>query len=196
MNNKVLYGVITLLLTIIGYQFKTRNTGVQIVRTVDTLTVYMPVHDTIYAKPKIIKSKPDTMWMTVFERVPDTNYKKLYAQYTSLGAEHYKLNVYEGRHSIGAYGNIVIRDSVFANKIVGSELFTDIYIPEKRIVVKEPAAPTSYFYLGPKLTASTRSFGGHISALYKSKRERVVGVSVGWDGVMQYGLSYHWKLKL
>lgn len=192
----MLYGVITLLLTIIAFQFKNRNTGVETVTRVDTLTVYMPVHDTFYAKPKIIKTKPDTIWLTRVERVPDTGYAGLYKQYVALGSEHYKLNIFENRFPIGTYGNIVIKDSVFANKIVGTDLFTDIYIPEKRIVVREPAPPSSYFYLGPKLTASTRSFGGHVSALYKSKKERIVGVSVGWDGVMQYGLSYHWKLKL
>lgn len=196
MKDKVLYGVITFLLSFIVYQFNNRNSLSVVETKTDTLVVYQTVRDTVRLKPRIIYSEPDTVWLTVVEHAPDTNYQRLLAQYRKLGDMHFKLNVFENRFKIGEFGTGVVTDTIAANQVIGSNVMLDFYLPEKRVIIREPLPPASYFYLGPRVTASTRSLGLHVGALYKTKNERIFSASVGWDGVMQYGAGYYWKLKL
>lgn len=196
MKDKVLYSVITFLLTFIVYQFKSRNDLAVVQTKTDTLVVYQTVHDTLRLKPRIIRSKPDTVWLTVIEHAPDTNYRKLLAQYKKLGDQHFRINVFENRFKLGEYGTAVVTDTVAANQVIGSYVFTEFNIPERRVIIREPLPPTSHLYLGPVLSASSQSLGVHLGALYKTKNERVFSASVGYNGVMQYGVGYYWKLKL
>lgn len=194
MKNKFFYVVIGLLLSVIVYQFKTRNGGEGVQIQTDTLYVQTTVHDTIYSKPRIIKSKPDTVWQSVY--VPDTNYNVLVKQYEALGNQLFATNVFQNKYSLGAAGSISVTDTVKENKLIGSSYLADLILHEKTVVVREQAPPASYFYLGPMVTASSHSFGGHLGLLYKSKKEQILGAHVGWNGWMQYGLGYYWKIKL
>lgn len=196
MKDKVLYGVITFLLSFIVFQFNNRNTLSVVQTKTDTLVVYQTVHDTIRLKPRIIYSKPDTIWLTVIEHAPDTNYQRLLAQYRKLGDLHFKLNVFENRFKLGEYGTAVVTDTIAANQVIGSHVFTEFNIPERRVIIREPLPPMSHLYLGPVISASSKSLGLHLGALYKTKKERVFSASVGYNGVMQYGMGYYWKLKL
>lgn len=197
--NNFLYLVIGVLLVIVLLQRCEGNTpetppGPKI----DTVIKYITVHDTVKGKIKYIKGETDTSWITLIEYVPDSNYPRLLQQYKALGGRHFKTNIYKTRFPI-KYGSAQVTDSIFGNELVNSSLELDVVFPEKTITIVKPAPPVRQLYVGTFLTGDKKDFINSINVglLYKDKKDKVFGVSLGYNnvGTIQYGASSYWKIK-
>lgn len=195
--NNLLYIVIGVLIAVVLLQ-KCSGGDPQIVSKIDTVIKYVKVHDTIKIKPEYIKGETDTSWITLIQYVPDTNYSKLLQQYKALGGYHFTRNTYKTKFPI-KYGVATVTDTVFGNELISSKLELDVVFPEKTITIVNPAAPVRQFYAGTFLTGDKKDFinSVNIGLLYKDKKDKIFGLSVGYNnvGTIQYGVSSYWKIK-
>lgn len=164
---------------------------------IDTLTVYKEVHDTVKGKTKFVKGETDTLWSTVTEYVPDTSYPKLLGQYKKLGNEYFEQRVFETEFALGEYGSAKITDSISTNTLISSKIAYNLNIPEKTITIREHLPPTRQLYVGTSIFGNPKSYitGVSVGALYKDKKDKIFGASVGYDGQIVYGVSSYWKIK-
>lgn len=184
-------GILSLFIYLIKNQ---KPCDTQIVTKTDT--VYVTVHDTIRTKPVVIRQKPDTVWLTTVEYKPDTSYAGLLEQYKNLADSHFSTRIYQNKHKLGSFGWATVTDTVVKNSLIGSEFIADITVPTKTTIIDRIPAPTRSLSLGPVVTGGPTYFGGHLGALYKDKKDRTLGVTVGWHNQFQVGVGYYWKIKL
>lgn len=192
-----LIAVIAILMLIILVQ-RTDTKPVKEVPKVDTVIVEIPVHDTIPGKPKIIKVKGDIQWRDSIQFKADTNYARLLKQYDSLGDLYFSEHIYKTDYKLGTYGTASVLDTIVANMVIGNGLSYNLTIPEKTITIVEPAKPVRQLYIGGSIFGNSPSpvKAAYIGTLYKDRKDRVFGLSVGYDGTqVVYGVSSYWKIK-
>lgn len=196
---KLPYIAIIILLLIILFQNRSCKSPIPAPK-IDTVTVYIPVKDTItIEKPVLIATKKDTVWMKKEENTPDSTYQGLLNQYTELGNRYFTTNVFQNRFKISDYGSITVTDSVYGNWLINSSIFTDLNIPITTITIEKPVTPKNQFYTGVtftgnKITPLTAVYG---NLLLKTKKDKIYAVSIGWDGERtNYAFSLYWKIKL
>ena len=199
-TNILLLAIIALLLVTVFQYKKIRDIEALPTKT-DTVVEIIEIHDTIKTpgKIKFVKGETDTLWLTEIEYMPDPEHEKLLRQYMVLGNKHFAKNSFETRFPVGEYGVAILRDTVMENKLVGSGLELDVIFPTKIVTVRHPAPPVSQVYIGTSLTGDKKDFinSVNVGALYKDKKDRIFGVSVGYNGAghLQYGISSFVKIK-
>lgn len=166
---------------------------------VDTVTNYIEVHDTVPGKPKLVKViDVDTVFYPKIEYLPHPDYDILLTQYENLIVKHFSKNVFQTTVPI-KYGIATIIDTVTENKSIGNQLILDVMFPEKIITITKPAPPTRQYYLGTIGSLTKQDFLNSISVggLYKDKKDRIFGASIGINGSgnLQYGISSYIKIK-
>lgn len=196
MNKTAVILIILALIAVNLIQYRGCKEEVVAPPRIDTVTKYVEIHDTFYSKPKYIKGETDTLWMVDVEYLPDTNYPKLLEQYISLGNKHFSKNIYSTKFPIH-YGTITVNDTVFSNKSIGVGLSIDVVFPEKTITIVKPAPLKKEFYVGSIVTVGNKLSGNsiNIAGLYKDKKNRIFGTSVGWNGNLQIGMSTYIQIK-
>lgn len=191
--NKFLLFIIGILLVVIVLQ-KCQKDRIEIVNTtsVDTLIEYNTILDTVVFTPILDHSRIDTFWQTTY--APDTSYDKLLDQYISLGNEHYDTNVYITPFPI-KYGNVTVTDTVYANKLLHTNITYNINVPETTIVKYFiPEEKNEYF-----ITSSVESIPSvSIGLMVRNKKDNMYGLKIGTDlkGHTFYGVNTMWKIKL
>ena len=164
---------------------------------IDTVISYIHVHDTVPGKSITrIKTNLDTLWIDSIEYVPNPNYAELLAQYKELGDKFFTKSVYSTLFNV-KYGVVKVIDTITNNKLVGNRLELDLQIPEKTITIVKPAPPVREVYLGTIATGDRSSFinGVSVGGLYKDKKDKIFGASLGYNGKIQYGVSLYYKIK-
>lgn len=166
---------------------------------VDTVINYVKVHDTIPGKPKLIRViDKDTIFYPKIEYLPHPDYDILLDQYQRLASKHFVTKIFETKFPI-KYGYATIIDTVTENKLVGNNLILDVEFPEKIVTVTKFAPPTRQYYIGTIGTLTTQNFLNSVSigGLYKDKKDRIFGASIGINqtGNIQYGVSSYIKIK-
>lgn len=166
---------------------------------VDTVINYVEVHDTVPGKPRLVKIiDKDTVFYPKIEYLPHPDYDILLDQYQRLAAKHFVTKVFETKFPI-KYGFARVIDTVAENKVVGNDLILDIDIPERIIKVTQPAPPSRQYYVGTIGTLTKEDFLNSVSigGLYKDKKDRIFGASIGINesGKIQYGVSSYIKIK-
>lgn len=164
----------------------------------DTVIKEVVIHDTVPGKPKLIKIKGDVQWKDSIQFKADTNYARLLKQYDSLGDLYFSEHIYKTDYKLGTYGTASVLDTIVANMVVGNSLSYNITIPEKIVTIIEPAKPVRQLYIGGSIFGNSPSpvKAAYIGTLYKDRKDRVFGLSVGYDGTqVVYGLSSYWKIK-
>jgi hypothetical protein len=158
----------------------------------DTVIIYNTIKDTVVFTPILEHSRIDTFWQITY--APDTSYDKLLEQYINLGNNHYDTNVYVTPFPI-KYGNITVTDTVYANKILRTNISYNLNIPETTITKTIfPEKKNEYF-----ITSSVETFpSASIGLMMKNKKDDMYGVKVGTDfkGRTFYGITSMWKIKL
>lgn len=158
------------------------------------------VHDTIVVqgKPKLTKSKADTVWMTIPTYVPDTNYHKLLVQYRTLGNKYFRKNSYTTKFNLGKFGYVSVLDTIVADTLKSSTLRPNLTIPVVTINNETTLPPHRQLYAGG-------GFGGNanfpinsinLGTIYKDRKDRMYGMMLEYDGHVQYKLNRYWKIKL
>jgi hypothetical protein len=205
MKNSVTLLIIGTLLAIIVIQ-KACTPSVEkpkIDTVVVTKIVYVPVHDTVYATPKVItRILPGKVLPPQY--LPDTNYVALKKQYQRLVIEHLSKNIYEDKLILDTLGNIIIRDTTQFNKLGKRSYELNLRIP-KRIdsvyvtnTVLAPPKRQVYLGIGANATRTLGTFGLRGSMLYKDKKDNIFSpsVTVNTNGSIIYGIDTYFKIKL
>jgi hypothetical protein len=201
MKNSFPYIIIGVLITIIVLQWKQciSPPPKEIVR-IDTVVKITEIRQIIPAETLFIASERDTMWKESIIYVPDSTYKGLLRQYEALGNQHFATNYYESKFPIEDYGYVKVRDTIKANRLMGTGMETFLNIPERMITIQEYLPPTSEMYIGGGTSINQMSvlnsiyFGG----LYKNKKNNMFGVNVSYSPQqgISYGVSYYTKLNI
>jgi hypothetical protein len=206
MKNVLPYIALVIMVVIILIQnqgcFDPKNTLAQdTIVKYDTLIVYKYITDTVPGKPVYIKTKVDTsVWIKRDELKPDTTYFGLLSQYKKLGNNHFSTNFFKTEFPIADYGTITVSDSIRENKLIHSELITNLNIPTTTITVEKeiPQVPKRQLFVGTTLTGNQIN---PISGVYgglqlKTKNDRLYGLSIGYNGTIQYGGSFYFPIKI
>lgn len=160
------------------------------------LTVYDTIHDTVQGKPIYIGGETDTIWQTDPTWVPASKYEDLLKQYIALGERYFKRNDYKTIFEI-QYGKITVFDTLKQNELVGTNLISDIIVPEKIITITKTSPPSRQIYVGGGIIGNPDDLvnGGFVGGLYKDRKDRVFGANVIYDDGIKYSVSSYWKIK-
>lgn len=167
---------------------------------IDTVIVHEVIKDTVTIKiPVPIASIPDTIWLKKEENTPDTTYKGLLNQYKELGNRYFTTNVFKNNFEIEDYGYVTVIDSIYGNWLMSSSLITDLDVQYPEITIERKNPPVTQFYTGitftgTKITPLTAVYGNF---LLKTKKDRIYGAAIGWDGKNTvYSFSLYYKIRL
>lgn len=156
-------------------------------------------YDTVVKKAMVItKVIHDTLPP---EYIADPMYDSLKVQYQELVKEHLAKNIYEDTFKIGSLGQLIVYDTVKANKLGVRSYMADYKIPVIRdsiFITKTVQAPKKgELYIGGGF-ASNRSFANstQLGVLYKTKNDKIIGGYVTLMPGMQvgYGVQSYWRL--
>lgn len=197
--NKLLTGIILVLVLYVAFS---KNGCTPKHQKSDTLIVHdttWSVHDSlIYSKPlpgKIVYMPPTV------EYLADTNYARLKEQYDSLLKEFFALKTYYDTVRLDTLGYVSVIDSVQKNAIVGRSFHTNYKIPTVTVTktITHYAPPTSALFFGGGVEGNKTLgvTGANVGILYKSKKDKIVGLNVGSTIGQQltFGISSYWKIK-
>jgi hypothetical protein len=200
MKIKFNYLVIGILVAIIFLQ-RSCN-GEQVSSTpepiVTTDTIWKTTHDTVYKNVTVLKKeyiKPEGEQYTSGETIDTCK-----VRFENLLKEHLVRTVYSDTLTLDSLGTIVVRDTVWLNKLYGTRSYTKNYkIPFVTKTITKPEPPKRQMYLGGNLFGNANSMQGVTPGLlYKNKKDQIYQVNVGinFDGTITYGLGAYWKIKL
>lgn len=193
---KLSYIVIIILFLVIFFQNRSCQPPEPITK-MDTIYVYKHIRDTIRIdSPVYISGRIDTIWLD--KNPPDTTYEGLLNQYTLLGNQHFKYNVFKSTFPVSDYGTVSVTDTIYGNWLMSSNFETDLKIPTTTITVEKETPPKNEFYTGGSITLDKYNpFSGiYGGIIYKDKKDKLYGINIGYNGNIQYGLSYYTKIKL
>jgi hypothetical protein len=200
MKIKFNYLVIGILVAIIFLQ-RSCN-GEQISSTpepiITTDTIWKTTHDTVYKKVNIIKKEYIKLQSEQYTSGETIDTCK--ARFENLLKEHLVRTVYSDTLQLDSLGTIVVRDTVWLNKLYGKRQYIKDYkIPFVTKTITKPTPPKRQMYIGGNLFGNANSMQGVTPGLlYKNKKDQIYQVNVGinFDGTITYGLGAYWKIKL
>ena len=164
----------------------------------DTVIEYLQVHDTIPGKPIFLKAKKDTIWRDSIQYKPDTSYAGLLKQYNSLDDKYFTEHIFKTDYKLGTYGTASVFDTIVANMIIGNSIAYNVTIPEKIVTITKTLPAVRQFYIGGCVFGNQLNpiNSAHLGLLYKDRKDRIFGASVGYNGQIVYEFSTYWKIKL
>jgi hypothetical protein len=200
MKIKFNYLVIAILVAIIFLQ-RSCN-GEQISSTpepiITTDTIWKTTHDTVYKKVSVIKKEYIKLKGEQYTSGETIDTCK--ARFENLLKEHLVRTVYSDTLKLDSLGTIVVRDTVWLNKLYGKrEYIKDYKIPFVTKTITKPTPPKRQMYIGGNLFGNANSMQSITPGLlYKNKKDQIYQVNVGinFDGTITYGLGAYWKIKL
>ncbi len=161
-------------------------------------TVYKDIVKT--ETKKVTVYKKDTQYIREPWMVPDTNYAALKKQYEDLVNRYAVKNIYRDTIYIDSIGMVILTDTVRKN-LLAERMYNHKYkIPTITVTKTVPLPPKRQVFIGGAIGATYPVAISSVQAgtLFKDKKDRVFGLSVGLDtrGVLTYSLSYYWKISL
>jgi len=198
--NKLLTGIIVVLVFYVAFS---KNGCSPRHQKSDTLTVHdttWSVHDTTIYKTLKGKVLHDTI-ATPPEYIADTNYPKLLAQYNDLLKKYMALVEFKDTIRLDTLGYVAITDTVNQNNIKGRSVRSNYKIPTititNTITHYAPLKAALFFGGGVEGNQTLGVTGANVGILYKSKKDKIVGINVGSNIGQQltFGISSYWKIK-
>jgi len=198
--NKLLTGIIVVLVFYVAFS---KNGCSPRHQKSDTLTVHdttWSVHDTTIYKTLKGKVLHDTI-ATPPEYIADTNYPKLLAQYNDLLKKYMALVEFKDTIRLDTLGYVAITDTVNQNSIKGRSVRSNYKIPTititNTITHYAPLKAALFFGGGVEGNQTLGVTGANVGILYKSKKDKIVGINVGSNIGQQltFGISSYWKIK-
>jgi hypothetical protein len=162
-------------------------------------TVWIKKESTTTSKPQIIQSIPFPVNSYTKEYIADTNYNKLVLQYQALVAKFLATNIQKDSLRIDSIGYIKITDTVSSNLVRARQINYKFKYPiiKETITIIPPPKTQVFWGIGiqgnkQQLNQFTTSF------LLKNKKDQVFGIQAGIspNGIVNYGVSTFWKIKL
>lgn len=165
---------------------------------ITTDTIWKTTHDTVYKNVTIVKEeyiKPEGEQYNSGETIDTCK-----ARFQNLLKEHIVRRVYSDTLKLDSLGTIVVRDTVWLNKLYGKRSYTKDYkIPFVTKTIIKPEPPKRQLYIGGNLFGNTNSIQSITPGLlYKNKKDQIYQVNVGisTNGDIIYGVGGYWKIKL
>lgn len=159
-------------------------------------TVWVHVKDTVYTKPKIVYTKPDTVIDTTY--LPNPDYGKLKEQYRDLLTKYFNTNVTKDTLKIDSIGHVYVTDWVWKNQIESRKYTYDIKFPVIKETITPPVKTRNQLYIGGSLQGNFTNPINQINAglLLKNKKDQIFGLYTGMnmEGQLQYGIQSYWKI--
>lgn len=203
MKDKVVFGIICLLISIIFLQ--RACTEITTVKPVaDTVTVV----DTFYVtKDSLIFSKPKLIKVVVPQYLPaeykaDTSYSGLFKQFDELVTKHTVKNIYQDSLYIDSLGYVMLTDTVQFNQLKNRSSYYNFKIPhiKETVTITKEAPAVRQVYVGGAISTSKtfNAYNAQLGILYKTKQDQLFGpvVSFNTSGQLMYGIQLYWKIKL
>lgn len=168
----------------------------EIITKIDTVFVYK--QGVIYTKPVLVKSISPNKEEVDTRFTPNKNYEELLKQYNSLAYKYLTKNIECDSILIDSLGYAKIIDTIKENSIQGRKFEYHLKIPEiTKTIIMTPEKKREV-YLGGELKGQNLQQINYIGAslLYKTKKDKFLGISAGLNNYNQvnYGVSYHFKL--
>ena len=193
--------VAALLLFIIFREFGCSGSGSGVPGKPDTTVIHdtsWQKYDTVvYKKVKITETIHDTIPV---EYTPHEMYDSLKVQYEELAKSYLAKNIYKDTFSIPQIkGLIVVNDTVKNNELIGRSWTADYMLPtaKETITITKPAKLKRQLFIGGSIIGSkTQMQSINAGLMYKTKKDRMIGLSAGINPQLQpqMGLSLYWKL--
>jgi hypothetical protein len=165
---------------------------------VTTDTIWKTTHDTVYKNVTVLKKEYIKLQGEQYTSGETIDTCK--ARFQNLLKEHLVRTVYSDTLKLDSLGTIVVRDTVWLNKLYGKrEYIKDYKIPFVTKTITKPEPPKRQMYVGGNLFGNSNSMQGVTPGLlYKNKKDQIYQVNVGinFDGTITYGLGAYWKIKL
>lgn len=172
---------------------------------------YPPTSDTTIIRDTLWEKHDTTIYkkMTVHDVIHDTlpvqylpspMYDELLVQYNEMVEEFLAKNIYLDTITVsGTAGNILVKDTVQYNKLGGRSYVSSISIPKitETVTINNYAPPRRSLFIGGGLSANKTAFQLlDAGLLYKTKKDKIYGVSVGIGQDLKpvYGGRLYWKL--
>ena len=196
---KLSYLVIIVLVVIIILQRSCSEKHVNDV-SVKTDTIWKHTNDTVYKDVKIVEKifvKPENV-----NYYPGETIDTCKARFQNLLKEHLVRTVYSDTLKLDSLGTIVVRDTVWINKLYGKRSYTKNYkIPEvtKTITITKQEEPKRQLYVGLNAFANRNDITAFSPGfIYKTKKDHIYQASIGvsFDGTITYGFGTYWKIKI
>jgi hypothetical protein len=165
---------------------------------ITTDTIWKTTHDTVYKKVSVIKKEYIKLKGEQYTSGETIDTCK--TRFENLLKEHLVRTVYSDTLQLDSLGTIVVRDTVWLNKLYGKrEYIKDYKIPFVTKTITKPTPPKRQMYIGGNLFGNANSMQSITPGLlYKNKKDQIYQVNVGinFDGTITYGLGAYWKIKL
>ena len=165
---------------------------------ITTDTIWKTTHDTVYKKVSVIKKEYIKLKGEQYTSGETIDTCK--TRFENLLKEHLVRTVYSDTLKLDSLGTIVVRDTVWLNKLYGKrEYIKDYKIPFVTKTITKPTPPKRQMYIGGNLFGNANSMQSITPGLlYKNKKDQIYQVNVGinFDGTITYGLGAYWKIKL
>lgn len=199
-KTNITYYLISLLVLIIILQRSCGNLNQNsiIKETVKTDTVWIKTNDTVFKTVDIVSKEYIPIKEIKYLSSNDIDTCK--SRLDNLLKDHLVRTVYSDTIKLDSLGTIVVKDTVWLNKLHGKrEYIKDYKIPFVTKTITKPTPPKRQMYIGGNLFGNANSMQSITPGLlYKNKKDQIYQVNVGinFDGTITYGLGAYWKIKL
>ena len=164
--------------------------------TVKLDTVWRETKDTVFKTVKIINTKYIPLKEDKYTVSNDCDSCK--TRFENLLKDHLVRTVYADTIKLDSLGTIVVKDTVWLNKLYGKrEYIKDYKIPFVTKTITKKEDPRRQMYIGGNTFIGT---SGLLTPglIYKDRKDRVyqANIGVGFDGSINYGFGMYWKINL
>jgi hypothetical protein len=165
---------------------------------ITTDTIWKTTHDTVYKKVSVIKKEYIKLQGEQYTSGETIDTCK--TRFENLLKEHLVRTVYSDTLKLDSLGTIVVRDTVWLNKLYGKRQYIKDYkIPFVTKTITKPTPPKRQLYFGGSIFGNTNSLQAITPGLlYKNKKDQVYQANIGlnFDGTITYGFGAYWKIKI
>ncbi len=163
-------------------------------------TQWIPLTDTIYAKPLIFKSGRDTILERTIEYIPSEDYGELVAQFEKLKQDLFTKNEYVDSFKVDSFGTVKVIDTIQRNKVLGRSYVSNLKLPVITNTITHYPKPKKQVYVGGGVMGNPTTLvnGAELGVLYKDKKDRMFGAGVQKqfdNSPISYQLSTYFKIK-
>lgn len=196
-QNRIPYYLIVSLIAIIILQRSCSNNIVEEPKeTIVTDTIWKTTKDTVFKTVNAVKTEYITIDKEEYK--PGESIDTCKTRFNNLLKEHLVRTVYSDTLRLDSLGTVVIRDTVWLNKLYGKREYTKNYkIPFVTKTITKKEDPKRQLYVGGNAFMNNTILLTP-GLIYKDKKDRVfqANVGIGFDGSINYGIGTYWKIKL
>jgi hypothetical protein len=197
-KNNISYWLIATLIAIILLQRSCNGSNDKdlVKQTVKTDTVWKETKDTVFKTVKVTNIKYVPLKEEKYTVSDNCDSSKV--RFENLLKEHLVRTVYADTIKLDSLGTIVVKDTVWLNKLYGKrEYIKDYKIPFVTKTITKKEDPKRQMYIGGNSFIGTSGLLAP-GLIYKDRKDRVyqANVGVGFNGSINYGFGMYWKINL